>query len=266
MEQYFGTDIQVRLQRRADEYTSWMYSTAGACHPGRCLGCDDPDELGWEVIIDHLKRDGRFGFRMIPATSIDDIRQRLAAEGFNIGFWNVYTGSGEGILAATEHLVQQPLPEGLAYISEEELLDPKVIEQIQSFLADNGIPPVSGLMLSGQSVNGCTRVIRDRSGAIVATAYGYFAHNIKSRYHQTGWGGLVAVSSKHRGNGLGVIVNAAMLRCCIQKFGAKDFYEQVSAENHISQRMVKRCGLTLDESVLCGLAIPSDTELKLWGK
>ncbi len=266
MEQYFGTDIQVKLQRRSDECTSWMYSTAGACHPGRCLGCDDPEELGWDVIFEHLKRDGRFGFRMIPADTVGLIREKLAAEGFGIGFWSVYTGNSTDILEATEQLVRKELPERLEYISEIDLQDPKVIKQIQVFLADNGIPPVSGLMLSGQSVDACTTVVREISGDIIATAYGYFAHNKQSRHCKTGWGGLVAVDAGYRGRGLGVLVNGTMVRRCIKELGATDFYEQVSAENKISQRMVERCGLKLDESVLCGIATSAKEGFQFWGK
>ena len=266
MEQYFGTDIQVRLQRKADEYTNWMYSTAGACHPGRCLGCDDPDVLGWDVIFAHLKRDGRFGFRMIPANTIEAVRDKLSAEGFGINFWNVFTGSATDILKATEPLVRKILPEELSFIPEEELHNPELIKEVQIFLSDNGIPPVSGLMLSGQSVEACTKVVRKPCGEIVAMAYGYFAHNDHSEHSNTGWGGLVAVDANHRGNGLGVQVNAEMVRSCITKLGAHSFYEQVSAENKISQRMVERCGLKLDTTVLCGIATSEEVGFQLWGQ
>ncbi|WP_419903308.1 GNAT family N-acetyltransferase [Kiloniella sp.] len=266
MEQYFGTDTQVRLQRRADEYTNWMYSTAGACHPGRCLGCDDPDALGWDVIFEHLKRDGRFGFRMIPAHRMESVRDKLAAEGYAINFWNVFTGSSGDILKATEPLIRNSLPGELSFISIEELHNPELIKEIQIFLSDNGIPPVSGLMLSGQSVDACTKVVRSVDGDIVAMAYGYFAHNDHSEHSDTGWGGLVAVDANHRGNGLGGLVNAAMIRSCITKLGAKSFYEQVSTENKISQRMVEKCGLKLDTSVLCGIATSTEAGFELWGQ
>ncbi|MFD2204657.1 GNAT family N-acetyltransferase [Kiloniella antarctica] len=266
MEQYFGTDIQIRLQRRADEYTKWMYSTAGACHPGRCLGCDDPDILGWDVIFEHLKRDGRFGFRMIPANTIDVVRGKLEKEGFGISFWNVFTGTATHILKATENLGSKALPEDLSFIPETELHNPELIKEVQIFLSDNGIPPVSGLMLSGQSVKSSTKVLRKSCGKIVAMAYGYFAHNDHSRHNKTGWGGLVAVDADYRGKGLGILVNASMLRECIRKLGAKGFYEQVSVKNKISQQMVERCGLTIDTTVLCGIATSTEAGFKLWGQ
>ena len=37
---YFGTGVQVALQRRAEELYDWLYTTAGCCHPGRFCGTD----------------------------------------------------------------------------------------------------------------------------------------------------------------------------------------------------------------------------------
>ena len=47
---YFGTEIQVALQRRAEELYDWLYTTAGCCHPGKFCGTDDQNLLGWQAI------------------------------------------------------------------------------------------------------------------------------------------------------------------------------------------------------------------------
>ena len=62
---YFGTERQVALQKSADDAIDWMGATPGACNPGRCLGTDDPDRLGWDNIFEILGRDKIFAFRLM---------------------------------------------------------------------------------------------------------------------------------------------------------------------------------------------------------
>ena len=51
-----------------------------------------------------------------------------------------------------------------------------------------------------------------------------------------------------------MIVNAAMLRAAVDSLGVAEVYELVSATNEPSRRMVERCGLRLDPTVICGAA------------
>ena len=88
----------------------------------------------------------------------------------------------------------------------------------------------------------------------MATALGHRPYNSLSVNHATAWGGLVAVDEDQRGKRLGIAANARMLRGCIDSLGAETLQEFVAATNIVSRRMVERCGLTLDESCMSGIA------------
>ena len=52
---YFGTQMQQRLQAQAEASVDFIRVTPGACQTGRTMGCDDPEGLGWERIIEFLE-------------------------------------------------------------------------------------------------------------------------------------------------------------------------------------------------------------------
>ncbi len=254
MRQYLGNETQVRLQRKADEWSDWLYDTRGACHPGRFLGTDEPEALGWDVIKRHLRDDRVFGFRMIAAEDVDALNDRLADLGFRIDFWDVYSGAADRILAAAGPLINLPLPEGLSLIDKTDLKDAETVRHIQECMLRNGVAPFSGKLLSGASIPCCTIAVCNAHGSAVATAYGYLPYNRHSRHEKTAWGGLVCVDKSQRGKGLGKLVNALMLRGCVTDLGAERVQQFVSSDNESSRRMVEHCGLQYDPSVKCGIA------------
>lgn len=254
MRQYLGNETQVRLQRKAEEWSDWLYDTKGACHPGRFLGTDDPEALGWDVIKRHLREDRVFGFRMIAAEDVEALGDRLSDLGFRIDFWDVYSGGAERILAETESAAEQALPEGLHLVDTMDLKDAVTVRHLQECMLRNGVAPFSGKLLSGASVPCCTIAVCNAHGSVVATAYGYLPYNRHSAHRMTAWGGLVCVDKSQRGKRLGELVNALMLRGCVSDLGAERVQQFVSAGNEPSRRMVEHCGLAHDPSVKCGIA------------
>ena len=262
MEQYFGTERQIRLQRKTDGLSKWLLDTPGAALVGRAVGTDDPDRLGWATILEHLKQDGSFGFRLVPTVQVDKHLEILRKENYGFHSWNTFCGDAGDVLAATDKLNTGQVPDGLTLLSRTGLQDQNTIRDIQDFHARNDIPPVSGLLLTGGVVPSTLVVLRDGSGVIVATAFGHVAHNQHSPHHKNIWGGLVAVDQSQRGNRLGIWVNARMLRNCIRDLGAERVYEMASEENTLSRKMLERCGLKLNPSVTCGVALAASVEFK----
>jgi RimJ/RimL family protein N-acetyltransferase len=259
MQAFFGTEQQVALQRKVDSRVGWLITTPGACHGGRFFGTDDPDLLGWDVIFKQLRQDDVFGFRMVPVENLPEIEERLFGRGYRIDYWDVYSARANTIRDVLRTL-DLSIPDGYAVLDAETLNDPDTIGEAQAFMAANGIAPMSAAMLSGKHGPCIFIAIAGPDGAIVATAFGYFPHNVHSPLEDTAWGGLVAVDPDHRGRGLGVLANALMMRGMIEEKGARAVYELVSADNEPSRRMVERCGLSLDTTVKSGLASPQDAE------
>lgn len=254
MDWYFGTDQQVRLQKKVDELTKWCSQTRGAVNGGRFLGTDDYNALGWERVIELIKDHGVFTFRMIPVEMLDEFRASLSKHDIRFDSWNVFSADRQTIDTHTRQLVEASLPEGYALVDEKELADAAVISAIQECMARSGVVPFTGRLLAGMSLPSVTIAIRDENGAIVGTAFGYYPYNQHSRWASTAWGGLVSVDESQRGKKLGVLINALMVRGCVEKLGAHEVQEYAAATNKPSRRMIERSGLRLDPGVVCGIA------------
>lgn len=260
MSGYFGTEEQQRLQKFAETSAGFIEATPGACQIGRIMGCDDPDRLGWDEIDRFLERDGVFAFRLIPAENMDAIRSRLAARNFRLDTWDLFVGERASALALSEAIVSKGLPRGLVQLDEPVDPEGEDTRSIQELISRCAIVPFSGSMLVGEAGPSTTVAIGDDRAKTVAVAHGYFPHNRHSPWHSYGWGGLVSVDEKARGQGLGNLVNAMMVVRMFRKLGASHIYELVSASNETSRRMVRSCGLAHVQNLACGMAIAEDRE------
>lgn len=254
MEAYYGTEHQVRMQRKVDAHADWTRETPGACLIGRILGTDDPDLLGWDVVLAHFAEDGVFGLRLFPAERLAALRARFAEHGGRVDEWDVFRADSATIRAALAEL-ETGLPKGYRLIGPAECMTATVIPRLQQTMSANKVVPFSGAVLAGLHGPAAAVAVEAADGAIAATAFAHLPHNRHSPHANSAWGGLVAVDPAHRGKRLGVIVNAAMVRAAIDDLGAASVYELVSRTNEPSRRMVQRCGLTLDPAVYGGMAV-----------
>jgi len=256
---YFGTTMQRTLQMRAEEADEWIKATPGACQAGRFVGCDDPDRLGWDRIIEYIDRDGLCGFRLISAAQSDAVKSRLASEDCRFDTWDVFVGERSTALGACEEILSRGLPDGFADLPNSTAPESKEMQRIQAIMGAAGVVPFSGSLLAGTFGPATTKALSDREGNVVAVAHGYMPHNAHSDYHRYAWGGLVAVADAMRGKGLGTFVNALMTVSVFRDLGATHIYELVSATNVPSRKMVESCGLRHDLGLVCGLATPNES-------
>ena len=258
MSGYFGTEVQQRLQAQAEASVDFINATPGACQTGRTMGCDDPDKLGWDVIDQILDRDGICGFRMITTNKAEELRERLDKRNFRFDSWDVFAADRLRALTASEAIVARGLPKGLVDLEKPTEPDGDYVARIQALMATSGVVPFSGSLLTGALGPATTVAVGDKTGAVVAAAHGYLAHNSYSAYSRYAWGGLVTVAESQRGKGLGNYINARMIVSVFAALHATHVYELVSASNVPSRRMVESCGLSLDPALVCGSARPAD--------
>lgn len=250
---YYGTERQQRLQRLADEAQARIAATPGLVQAGRFFSVDSFDLIDWTFVDDRLAKDGVFGFRMMPAARIEDIRQKLG-QTYRLDVWNVCKAERNTAMTACTPILQGGIPPALQPIG----LTDEAIQRIQASMADGGIAPFSGAMLRGKIVPAVTIALVDRKDDIVATAHANMPFNAHSRYRGTAWVGLITVAAQQRGNGIGRLVNALAIRAAFETLGADEVVEFVHADNTVSRRMIEACGLQLDPKILCGLATPKD--------
>jgi hypothetical protein len=259
MSGYFGTKTQQHLQAQAEASVAFIDATPGACQAGRTMGCDDPDQLGWERIEEFLDRDGVCGFRLIPAIQAEKLRSGLSERNFRFDTWDVFLADRASALSAAEIVISRGLPDGLTELGRPAEPEGEYTVRIQALMASAGVVPFSGSLLVGALGRATTVAIGDKNGTIVAAAHGYLPHNTRSAYHRYAWGGLVAVAESQRGKGLGNYVNARMIVSVLRDLDATHVYELVSASNAPSRRMVESCGLRHEPGLVCGLATPRES-------
>jgi len=251
---YCGSDLQARLQQVADENHAWTASTPGACDAGRMLGCDDVERLGWDRLLDLLRRDSAIAFRLVPAATIPGLRERLAVDGYRLDTWDVFAAPAATGRAAVGPLLAGGLPGDLREGNLERDPEGPAVRSLQAFMLANGIVPFSGSQLLGQRSPAATVALADAAGRWVAAAHCYLPHNGSSPHRHWAWGGLVCVAPAQRGRGLGSLVNALAVQAAIERLGATHVYELVSSGNLASRRMVEACGLRHEPTLACGIA------------
>lgn len=252
---FFGTDQQMALQAVAENALDWTMNTPGACDPGRFLGTDNPEKLGWDKVIETLKRDGVFGFRMIPSNDTEAISRRLQENKCKIDFWDVFVANRDDAVLASSIILSSELPKGYGYFPELHGAETEEMVKVQSFMVEHGVAPFSGTKLAGLDGPAVTVAIVDESKNLAAVAHAYLSYNKYSQYHRWAWGGLVAVSPSHRGRGLGKYINAKMVSECFSRLDAEFIHELVAATNIPSRKMVEASGLRLDPTKKCGIAM-----------
>jgi RimJ/RimL family protein N-acetyltransferase len=256
---YFGTETQQRLQAQAEKSADFSAVTPGACQAGRTMGCDDPDQVGWDRIGEFIDRDGVCGFRLINTADGEAMEARLSSRHCRFDTWGVFLADRESAGAAANIIAAQTLPAGMFQLPAPTEPEGKQMHRLQTLIADAGLVPFSGSMLAGSIAKATTVVIGDENGKLVASAHGYMPHNSHSPYRHYAWGGLVAVAEHHRGKGLGKIVNALMIEQVFRDLRATHIYELVSISNMPSRRMVEACRLALEPSLTCGIATPVES-------
>jgi len=254
----FGSDLQRKLQAASLANVREYRDTPGAVFAARMAGTDDPDRFGWDRIKQVLRNEGAITFRMIPTDQCAPIEKKLAEIGCTISWWDVFDAQADEIKAACEHVLISPC-EDVVQLNASASDNGNLFESAQAFMAECGVAPYPAQVLSGSLGPAAFAALsKPEDGSIVATAFSYFPYNRYSEHWKTAWAGLVAVSEEMRGRGLGVFVNALVLKSIVEDYGAERVQEFARTSNFASCKMIERCGLTLRKEFHAGIAQPCE--------
>jgi Acetyltransferase (GNAT) family len=269
MSGYFVTELQQHLQRRADELCAIIANAPGLCSAGRMVSTDDVDRVGLDFCAGMLATDGAFGFRLVHAERTAAISEFLAARGHRVDWWDTFTGISDSAQRVSEQIAARGPPAGLHHVDlcEGPREGPREadLERVQAFLSAHGIAPFSWSTLAGETVTGRAFALVDERGDLVATSFTYMPHNSSSEFRGFAWVGLVAVAPAYRGRSIGTYMNACATTAAFTRFGATLVYEQVTATNTPSRRVVEACGLALHPNLKSGLASTGKGMFTRWG-
>ena len=237
---YFGTDEHQRLQRKSDGLMEWIMQTPGACVTGRHMASDDFEALGWQTIRQHLAEDGAFGFRWITPDKQSVMRAALADTGASIFDWYGFSGEADDLTTRCSPLLARGLPDGFKTARAQG----DTLIQMQKFLAEHGIIPLSTALMGGELCPALSNVIQDKSGRIVAAGFSGMLQNRFSQLADCAWMGLIAVDPECRGLGLGARITASVIIDSLSEMGAQRVVGFAAPDNGASIAMLKRVGLT----------------------
>ena len=254
---FFGTEMQVRLQKLAYEARGRIAETPGLFFSGRMIGIDDFDALGQAGVQTLLAEQGMLNTRLMTKDAHERWTALFEANQLRVDDALVFMGETRTVREAIASILASPLPDGLRLAKDLTHEDAQRFPDLQRFMVAHGVAPVYGASLV-ESNEASTIVIEDEAGMVRAIAHTYFPHNRFNPNHRNAWGGLVAVDTNLRGLGLGRIVNALMLDRAINRLGATDVYEVASRTNEPSRRMIEGCGLSLRPDLTASFIVPLD--------
>ncbi|MGE0503055.1 MAG: GNAT family N-acetyltransferase [Rhizobiaceae bacterium] len=252
---YFGSELQQALQAKCEAAWQWSMETPGACNSGRLVGTDDPERLGWDLILRRLAEDGAFSFRMLPVDVARAAVERLKPAGYRLDLWDVFMAGREAASPNVDKILASGLPHGFSEMPVLTDGASREAARMQAFMAAQGISPFSGSLLAGEFGSVVTIRIADADGELAATAHGYMPHNRYSPLNRSAWAGLVAVAPKHRSLGLGTFVTAGMMEGCFSILDAETVHAFASTTNMPSRRMLEACGLRHEPGLTGGIAV-----------
>ncbi len=254
MSAYFGSQETQRLQRKSDLLMPRIMETPGLCVTGRLMAADNWRAVDWNMILKHLEQDRMFGFRWIPPEDTVELRETFADIGINFFEWNGFMGERETLDAPSRKRLNDPLPQGFVAGS----VGPDRLPDVQAFLADHGISPLSADLMGGVLCPAMTLVIADQAGAIVAAGFTGMLQNRFSALADCAWMGLIAVAPSIRGHGLGSYVAARLCQASLTDLGAERVIAFAAPDNAASIAMLTGAGLAPSARKSCVAAISDD--------
>ena len=243
MAAFVGDDSSIALQKRLQGRQAMIARAPDLANGARLLHVVMPEETGWDRVGALAEEDGLLGFPFVAAKSFEQELERRLGPRWNRHVWQALQGPAERVLAACATVIAAvALPDDWRVAFHDRPNDAE-IDEIQSLNAATGVSPYPAYYTRSEALPVLTACIRDETGALVATA------SVADRYHPEGrlgghvFAGMVSVSARCRGKGLGKLVNALALSESHRRFGWRVATEQVAPDNAASRAMILACGL-----------------------
>ena len=243
MPDFVGSDNSIALQERLRARQPEIARSPDLANGARILHVVEPAVTGWSRVKAFAEEDELLGFPLVAERPITrDLQANLGSD-WSLHVWHALTGPAERVLQSCKAVIDAvTLPEGWQTCMHERPNEDEIGE-IQALNAETGVAPYPAYYTRSEALPVLTACLRDESGALVATA------SVADRYHPEGrlaghvFAGMVSVSDRCRGKGLGKLINALALVESQTRFGWQVATEQVAPDNAASLAMIRACGL-----------------------
>lgn len=233
---------EVRLYRDRD----WIKATAGVANAGIALAIVEPENIGWPKISSLLEEYGFIAFAAADKrTMFDQIRTNLG-DVEDLPYWDSFTAPVSDALLNCEGIVGT-LGDAFALQSDQSP-KAKTIQAVISLNREVGVSPLPEWYMCGEGPPSLTSWVRSADGHMIACANGSMRYHADSRLAGTYYVGSVSVAPSERGNGLGTLVTALLIRDGVHAFTPTAITGIAQPTNAPSRAMLMRCGLVHDPS------------------
>lgn len=239
---YFGNEKVRALQKARDEQVPELSDLPGAVVHARTFSSDDPVKLGWDHLRKIMSEEGMVTLRGADDATIEIAKEELSDFDPTLHVWDLFMADAMTVRDVCGRIVQSGLPDGVKRISVD-AMTPQKAQEVQAFLADQGVSPFSTDALLGKLFPARLIALHASDDRIVAAGFGAMTHNLHSPFFKSAWVGLIAVDPELRGLGLGKLVDAMCNLAAVTELGAVSTMEFVAQDNAPSRAMLESCGL-----------------------
>ena len=260
MAEFYGTDIQIAIQRRMRERHDWIERTPDIANGGRVLNFVEPEKTGWDRIRELFAEDHVISFTAQPLATTMPYLKATFGDNCQYPYWNVFIGNVQRVLEACNAVVADvSTPVGWQLQSLETPTDDQISE-VQKLNLATGIAPYPAFYTRGEAVPCLTTCLWNEQGNMVATASANFRYHANSRFSGHIFEGSVSVAEECRGMGLGKLLNASVLIDSHKLYSWVGAVAQARPDNEPSRRMIEACGLEMSPDLVTISVVASDEE------
>lgn len=241
----FGHQRLVRAQLQLHAERTRLRTIPDAFEQGRTFGLLHvrPSELAERVrasgfparLLLHARR--RCSEELIP---------RLAALGYRVAPpLTLMTGAAAPVLAACLRIFRDGrLEDGLRFVPIGSHSPAALVRALQELQAASGVTALPGWYLRGLELPVSTVAVVEPHGACIGVGSIQCIGRAGGALSAMGLG--ICLSQKHRGSGLGTLLNSHLLTAGLTRFESERVHEIVEDPAGGSRRMNERCGLVAD--------------------
>lgn len=258
MPEFIGAENSIAVQKRLRDRQPEIARTPHLANGGRVLHFLDPEETGWDRVRELAEADSLAGFPLVSRDAmIRRIGEQLGPQ-WRTPAWHALLGRADRVLPACQAVVESvALPDDWQ-VTHDDCPDEARLAAVQALNQATGVAPYPAYYMRSEALPVLTTGLWAAEGPLVATASVADRYHPESRLGGHVFAGMVSVSERYRGRGLGKLVNALALIESQRRFGWTVATEQVAADNPASKAMILACGLDHSEGLSSVAAINSD--------
>jgi RimJ/RimL family protein N-acetyltransferase len=241
--EYFGSDPQRALQRRAAALWELVRDNPRYAFEGRCVGLHGlaaEDVLTFAALA---RTQGATVCFNVPAGGEAERTAAIEAQGLLTDRWDLLMGGERAIAACRAFIADYAPPKELTLVRAASDTPPALMQAMGETAAAKGVLPAAGEVLRGETHCGVCFFAVGEGERVAATAGAVMRNHPASDWADTAWWGMLATHDDWAGRGLALWLGALALVAMADEFGTKRFYTGVRSDNAPSQGLCRKLGL-----------------------